>query len=47
MATEEITTDDLREFKIELLEDLKQLLKEHSGQPSKKWLKSAFVEVTI
>ena len=35
-----ITTDDLREFKIELLEDLKRLLKEHSGQPTKKWLKS-------
>lgn len=31
MAAEVITTDDLREFKIELLEDLKRLLKEHSG----------------
>lgn len=40
MAAEVITTDDLREFKIELLEDLKRLLKEHSGQPTKKWLKS-------
>ncbi|UCS92281.1 helix-turn-helix domain-containing protein [Echinicola marina] len=40
MAAEVITTDDLREFKIELLEDLKRLLKEPSGQPSKKWLKS-------
>ncbi len=40
MATEVITTDDLREFKIELLEDLKNLLKEQSGQPTKKWLKS-------
>jgi hypothetical protein len=40
MATEIITTDDLREFKIELLEDFKKLLKEHGGQPSKKWLKS-------
>jgi hypothetical protein len=40
MATEIITTDDLREFKIELLEDFKRLLKEHGGQPSKKWLKS-------
>ena len=29
MAAEVITTDDLREFKIE-----------HSGQPTKKWLKS-------
>jgi hypothetical protein len=43
MATEIITTDDLREFKIELLEDFKKLLKEHSGQPSKKWLKSTEV----
>lgn len=40
MAAEIITTDDLREFKIELLEDLKNLLKEFSGQASKKWLKS-------
>ncbi|HEY4787353.1 MAG TPA: helix-turn-helix domain-containing protein [Bacteroidales bacterium] len=40
MATEIITTDDLREFKIELLEDFKKLLKEHGGQPAKKWLKS-------
>jgi hypothetical protein len=27
MATEIITTDDLREFKIELLDEIKQLLK--------------------
>jgi len=40
MATEIITTDDLREFKIEMLSEIKQLLKEHNGQPSKKWLKS-------
>ena len=40
MPAQILTTDDLREFKIELLEDFKKLLKEHGGQPSKKWLKS-------
>ena len=40
MATEIIATDDLREFKLELLDDFKRLLKEHGGQPAKKWLKS-------
>lgn len=40
MPTEIVTTDDLREFKIELLDELKKILKQHHGQPSKKWLKS-------
>lgn len=40
MPAQIVTTDDLREFRIELIEDFKQLLKEHGGQPSKKWLKS-------
>ena len=40
MPTEIVTTDDLREFKIELLGELKEILKQHHGQPSKKWLKS-------
>lgn len=40
MPTEIVTTDDLREFKIELLAELKKLFKEHHGQPAKKWLKS-------
>ena len=40
MATEIITKEDLWEFKAELLQDLKRVLKEQSGQPSKKWLKS-------
>ncbi|WP_166962515.1 helix-turn-helix domain-containing protein [Yeosuana marina] len=35
-----ITTEDLREFKMELLDDIKLLLKNQSGQQSKKWLKS-------
>ncbi len=40
MAAEIITTDDLREFKMEILSEIKQLLKEYKGEPSKKWLKS-------
>ncbi|GAF04592.1 helix-turn-helix domain-containing protein [Saccharicrinis fermentans] len=40
MATEIITTDDLREFKIELLEEFEKLLKQNSGSQQKKWLKS-------
>lgn len=40
MPAQIITTDDLRELKLELLEAFKRLLKEHGGQPSKKWLKS-------
>ncbi|KAB7530313.1 helix-turn-helix domain-containing protein [Flagellimonas olearia] len=35
-----ITTEDLREFKIELLEDIKDLLQNENGQHNKKWLKS-------
>ncbi len=40
MATEIITQDDLREFKIELLADIKKLLKQNSGLNQKQWLKS-------
>ena len=40
MSAQILTTDDLHEFKIELLEEIRQLLKEHRGEPSKKWLKS-------
>ena len=35
-----ITTEDLQEFKMELLEDIKELLHTQSGQVLKKWLKS-------
>lgn len=35
-----ITSEDLMEFKLELLEDIKQLLQNQSGHSSKKWLKS-------
>jgi len=40
MPAQIATTDDLRELKIELLESIKQLLKEQNGQITKKWLKS-------
>ena len=35
-----ITTEDLMEFKLELLDDIKQLLQNQNGHPAKKWLKS-------
>lgn len=42
MPTSIITTDDLREFKLELLEEIKELLNS-KGSNSKKWLKSTDV----
>ncbi|MDO9594937.1 MAG: helix-turn-helix domain-containing protein, partial [Lutibacter sp.] len=41
MPKEIITTDDLREFKIELLEDFKKILKTAGSSPPKKYLKSS------
>lgn len=41
MPIQIITTDDLREFKIELLEDIKNLLSSNSAPSVKKYLKSA------
>ena len=38
-----ITTEDLYEFKLQLLEDIKQLLNDHSKQTQKKWIKSPAV----
>lgn len=40
MSATIITTEDLRDFKMELLDDIKQLLNTQSGQVTKKWLKS-------
>ena len=40
MSATIITTEDLRDFKMELLDDIKQLLNTQSGQITKKWLKS-------
>jgi len=47
MSATIITTEDLREFKIELLDDIKQLLNNQSGQVTKKWLKSPEVRDLI
>lgn len=35
-----ITTEDLHEFKLELLDDIKRLLKTKPSHKTKKWLKS-------
>ena len=35
-----ITTEDLMEFKVELLEDIKDLLENQNKSTNKKWLKS-------
>ena len=41
MPTSIITTDDLREFKLELLDNIKDLLSKHSNGGLKKYLKSS------
>ncbi|WP_034887642.1 helix-turn-helix domain-containing protein [Gillisia sp. Hel_I_29] len=43
MPTSIITTDDLREFKMELLEDIKDLLTKQTSGKIKKYLKSSEV----
>ncbi|MGB3151956.1 MAG: helix-turn-helix domain-containing protein [Maribacter sp.] len=43
MATSIITTDDLREFKMELLDDIKKLLSKQATGSLKKYLKSSEV----
>lgn len=43
MPTSIITTDDLREFKIELLDDIKEMLHQQSSATLKKYLKSTEV----
>ena len=43
MPTSIITTDDLREFKMELLDDIKQILTKQSTGTLKKYLKSSEV----
>jgi len=40
MAATIITPEDLREFKYELLEDIKSIINHQSGLIPKKWLKS-------
>ena len=43
MPVKVITTDDLRELKVELLSQFKKMLQEQMGRPTKKWLKSTDV----
>ncbi len=43
MPTSIITTDDLRDFKMELLDDIKKLLTNHTSGKLKKYLKSSEV----
>jgi hypothetical protein len=40
MSATIITTEDLYEFKLELLDSIKELLNTQSGQVTKKWMKS-------
>ena len=40
MSATIITTDDLREFKLELLEEIQELLLKQHSTTSKKWLRS-------
>ncbi|MBI6116013.1 helix-turn-helix domain-containing protein [Salegentibacter maritimus] len=44
MAKEIITTDDLMIFKLELFDELKRLMEEHSYRKNKRYLKSAEVK---
>ncbi len=43
MPTSIITTDDLRDFKMELIEDIKQLLNQQKSGKIKKYLRSSEV----
>ena len=40
MSAQIITTEDLREFKIELLDEIRSIVTEQKSATSKKWLKS-------
>ena len=44
MAAEVITTDDLREFRMELLEELQIFIQQIAQKPTKRWLKSPQVK---
>ena len=43
MPTSIITTDDLKEFKLELLQEIKELLNQKGEAGTKKWFKSTDV----
>jgi hypothetical protein len=40
MPAQILTTDDLREFKVELISEIEKLFRQNGVQPVKKWLKS-------
>jgi hypothetical protein len=40
MPAQILTTDDLREFKLDLIEEIKKLINQNGVQLQKKWLKS-------
>ncbi|MEP6262856.1 MAG: helix-turn-helix domain-containing protein [Gillisia sp.] len=40
MPTSIVTTEDLIEFKVELLEEIRKMLNENSASSTKKWMKS-------
>ena len=40
MSAQILTTEDLIDFKVEMLEEIKKLLRQSGVQPTKKWLKS-------
>jgi len=40
MSAQIITTEDLREFKIELLDEIRSIVSEQKSVTAKKWLKS-------
>lgn len=43
MSAQIITTEDLKEFKIELLDEIRNIVSEQKTATSKKWLKSVEV----
>ncbi len=44
MPAQILTTNDLMEFKVELIDELKKMLRQNGVQPVKKWLKSPEVK---
>ncbi len=47
MPAQIITTEDLMKFKIDLIDEIKDIISTHSGFKVKKWLKSNEVRVLL
>lgn len=47
MAANIITTEDLTEFKVELLDGINELINNHTGFKARKWLKSKEVKTLL